>query len=115
VAARPRRLTREVEPGLRHPAGAALDAQRADREVQPVAVAARDEDPQAAPPPRSLQVLMSITVLLGLLSQLALDVVGDPALARRLVSVWGTPNMTGAMLEAYARCFKTPLEALAAR
>lgn len=63
----------------------------------------------------SNQVLMSITVLLGLLSQLALDVVGEPALARRLVSLWGTPNMTDSMLEAYARCFKTPLETLAAR
>lgn len=61
------------------------------------------------------QFLMSLTVLFSLLSQLALDVVGDPALARRLVGLWTTPNMTGAMSEAYERGFKAPLEALASR
>ncbi|MGE0869776.1 MAG: hypothetical protein AB7P03_14520 [Kofleriaceae bacterium] len=61
------------------------------------------------------RVMEALTLLLGLLSQLTLDVLPEPALARRVVGLWGAPNMPGNTLEAYTRCFKAPLEALAAR
>jgi hypothetical protein len=59
--------------------------------------------------------MMSLTVLLGLLSQFAIDVVGEPELARRIVRLWATQHLPDGTLEAYERCFKAPLEQLASR
>lgn len=60
------------------------------------------------------QVLTGLTLLFGFVTQVCLDVVRDPHLAKRIVGLWQTPNLWPAATEAYDRCFKTGLEALAA-
>ena len=61
------------------------------------------------------QVLTGMTLLFAFTSQVCLDVVRDPALARRIIALWQTPNLWPAAGEAYRDCFKVELEALASR
>lgn len=60
------------------------------------------------------QVLTALTALFSLATLLTLDIERTPALARRVRSLWQTPNLWAVALETYERCFHTRLGALAA-
>ena len=59
------------------------------------------------------QILKALTGLFALVSECAIDVIRDPALARRVVGLWQSPNLWPNAVETYARCFQPRLEQLA--
>lgn len=61
------------------------------------------------------QVLYAMTGLFALVSEIAIEVIRDPALARRVLGLWQTENLWGTATETYDRCFKARLDPLAAR
>jgi hypothetical protein len=59
--------------------------------------------------------LGGFTMLMALISQFAVDVIPEPAFARRLVALWTNPRQLKATHEVYERCFKVKLEPLSNR
>lgn len=61
------------------------------------------------------QILKGVTGLFSLVSECAIDAIRDPALARRVVSLWKTENLWLSGLETYQRCFEERLTQLSAQ
>lgn len=61
------------------------------------------------------QILKGLDGLFSLVSEIAVEVIRDPTLARRVIGLWQSPNLWRNATETYDRCFKSRLEGLAAR
>jgi hypothetical protein len=60
-------------------------------------------------------MLIGLTLMLALITQLTLDVDPTPVLARRVQKLWQTKNLWGIALETYDRCYRPQLEKVAAQ
>lgn len=61
----------------------------------------------------SNNLIDTLTLIASLLSQCALDVIKEPALALRLLDAWKPLLVNGTAAEAYTTCFEKPLKTLA--
>jgi hypothetical protein len=59
------------------------------------------------------QYMTAFTMLLSLLSVFALDVIGEPGFAQRIVALWQSRNLPDATVEVFTECFRDQLTGLA--